>query len=154
MEEPGSVLGRIRAIDPRRGTPGPRTLPPLFDSTEVASRNRACYESAVGTFDRRHEPDRPGQVLVHDGEPVALVTWAHDWEERDQTGWFLILLGGDGEPDGAPPTRLDVSPDVDRLVADAELSRAVWIAQAETLELVTAPAALDAGERALARLLP
>ena len=108
----------------------------------------------MGTFDRHHDADRPGQVLVHDGEPVALVTWTHDWEERDQTGWFLILLDGDGEPDGAAPTRLDVSPDVDRLVADGELSRAAWIAQAETLELVTAPAALDAGERALARLLP
>jgi hypothetical protein len=107
----------------------------------------------VGAFDRHHEADRPGQVLVHDGEPVALVTWTHDWEERDQTGWFLIMLGGDGEPGGAPPTRLDVSRDVDRLIADGKLSRAAWIAQAETLELVTAPAALDAGERVLARLL-
>jgi hypothetical protein len=107
----------------------------------------------VPTFDRHHDADRPGQVLVHDGEPVALVTWAYDWEERDQTGWFVVLLGDDGEPDGAPPTRLDVSGDVDRLVADGELSRAAWIAQAETLELVTAPAALAAGERAVARLL-
>jgi hypothetical protein len=107
----------------------------------------------VPTFDRHHDADRPGQVLVHDGEPVAMVLWAHDWEERDQTGWFLVLLGDDGEPDVEPPTRLDVSVEVHRLAADTELSRAAWIAQAETLELVTAPAALDAGERALARLL-
>jgi hypothetical protein len=107
----------------------------------------------VRTFERHHDGDRPGQVLVRDGEPIAMVTWAHDWEERDKTGWFLVLLGDDGEPDGAPPTRLDVAGDVDRLVADGELSRAAWIAQAETLELVTAPAALDAGERVLARLL-
>jgi hypothetical protein len=107
----------------------------------------------VPRFERVHDADRPGQLLVHQGEPVALVMWTHDWEERNRTGWFLVLLDGDGEPDGDAPLRLDVSSDVDRLVADARLERAAWLAQAETLELVTAAAALDAGERALARLL-
>jgi hypothetical protein len=92
-------------------------------------------------------------MLIHEGEPAALVLWAHDWEERDHTGWFLVRLDGDGEPDGGPPQRLDVSAAVHRLAVDARLSRAEWIAQAETLELVTAADALDAGERALARLL-
>ena len=107
----------------------------------------------MARFDRVHDADRPGQMLVQDGEPVALVLWAHDWAERDRTGWFLVLLGGDGEPDGEPPRRLDVSEDVDRLVADRALPRAEWLAQAETLELVTAGPALDAGERALAQHL-
>ena len=104
-------------------------------------------------FDRAHDGDRPGQTLIHKGEAVALVYWAHDWEERDHTGWFLVLLDGDGEPDGEPPRRLAVSTDVDQLVADASLPRPEWIAQAETLELVTAADALDAGERVLAHLL-
>ena len=104
-------------------------------------------------FDRVHHADRPGQVLIHEGEPAATVLWAHDWAERDRTGWFLVLLDADGEPDGSEPTRLDVSGDVDRLVADARLARSDWLVQAETLELVTAPAALEAGERMLARLL-
>jgi hypothetical protein len=107
----------------------------------------------VARFERVHDTGRPGQLLLDEGEPVALVVWTHDWEERDRTGWFLVLLDGDGEPDGAPPTRLDVAADVDRLVADSSLERAAWLAQAETLELVTAAAALDAGERAAARLL-
>jgi hypothetical protein len=38
-------------------------------------------------------------------------------------------------------------------VADARLPRSEWLAQAETIELVTAAAAVDIGERALARLL-
>jgi hypothetical protein len=107
----------------------------------------------VPRFDRAHDADRPGQLLVHAGEPAALVLWAHDWAERDETGWFLVLLDGDGEPDGEPPRRLDVSADVDRLRADALLPRAEWLAQAETLELVTAAAAIDEAKRALARLL-
>jgi hypothetical protein len=107
----------------------------------------------VPRFDRVHDADRPGELLVHEGEPVARVVWAHDWEERDQTGWFLVLLDADGEPGDDPPQRLEVSPDVDRLAADARLERAAWLAQAETVELVTAAAALDAGERTLARLL-
>ena len=102
-------------------------------------------------FERTHDPDRPGQLLVHEGEPVAVVLWAHDYAEREQTGWFLVTLGGDGEPDGAPRRRLAVSSDVDRLVADADLPRGEWLAQAETVELVTAAAAVDVGERALAR---
>ena len=104
-------------------------------------------------FERLQDPDRPGQLLVHDGVPVAMLQWAHDFAERRQTGWFLVTLDGDGEPDDEPPTRLSVSVDVERLVADVRLPRGEWLAQAETLELVTAPAALEAGERALARLL-
>jgi hypothetical protein len=107
----------------------------------------------MARFERSHEPGRPGQLLVHRGEPVALVLWAHDYAEREQTGWFLVTLDGAGEPDGEPPTRLAVSPDVDRLVDDAQLGRAEWLAQAETLELVTAADAVEAGERALANLL-
>lgn len=104
-------------------------------------------------FQRSYDPDRPGQVLSQDGEPVAMVVWSHDFGERDQTGWFLVTLDGEGEPDGEPPQRLHVSADVDRLVADRRLDRAGWLAQAETLELVTAPAAVAAGERRLADLL-
>jgi len=104
-------------------------------------------------FERSHEPGRPGQLLAHRGEPLALVLWAHDYAEREQTGWFLVTVGADGEPDGAPPTRLAVSPDVDQLVRDAQLTRPEWLAQAETVELVTAADAVEAGERALARLL-
>ena len=104
-------------------------------------------------FQRLHDPDRPGQILLHDGEPVATVVWAHDFTDRGQTGWFLLMLDDDGEPDGERPWRLVVSDDVDRLVADGRLSRADWLAQAETLELVTATAAVEAGERCLARVL-
>ena len=39
-----------------------------------------------------------------------------------------------------------MSEDVERLVADRGLERADWVAWAETLELVTASAALDAAE--------
>jgi hypothetical protein len=107
----------------------------------------------MSRFERSHDPDRPGQLLVHQGEPVAMVLWAHDYAERDQTGWFLVMLDADGEPDSDPPHRLAVAADVDRLIADAQLPRAEWLAQAETVELVTAAAALDVGERALTRLL-
>ena len=84
---------------------------------------------------------------------MATVVWTHDFGERERTGWFLLMLDDDGEPDGEPPERLDVGPEVEELVADRRLDRRAWLAQAETLELVTAPAALAAGERALARLL-
>lgn len=104
-------------------------------------------------FERTHDPERPGQLLVHEGEPVAIVLWAHDYAEREQTGWFLVTLDGEGEPDGQAPRRLAVSADVDQLVADARSTRGEWLSQAETVELVTAAAAVDAGERALARLL-
>jgi hypothetical protein len=107
----------------------------------------------VPRFQRSYDPDRPGQVLSQEGEPVAMVVWTHDFGEREQTGWFLVMLDGDGEPDGEPPRRLDVSEEVDRLVADGRLDRAAWLAQAETLELVPAPAAVAAGERRLAELL-
>lgn len=104
-------------------------------------------------FQRSYDPDRPGQVLCQDGEPVAIVVWTHDFGEREQTGWFLVMLDGEGEPDGEPPRRLDVAPEIDRLIADTRLDRAAWLAQAETLELVTAPGAVAAGERRLADLL-
>jgi hypothetical protein len=104
-------------------------------------------------FQRSQDPDHPGQLLVHEGRAAAMVLWAHDYGEREQTGWFLVTLDGDGEPDDEPPQRLAVSADVDALAGDMALPRREWLAQAETLELVTAGAALDAGERALARLL-
>jgi hypothetical protein len=107
----------------------------------------------MSRFERTHEPGRPGELLVHQGEPVALVLWAHDHGERERTGWFLVRLDSEGEPDGEPPTRLAVSADVDRLVADTRTPRSEWLAQAETIELVTAAAAVEAGERVLAELL-
>jgi hypothetical protein len=100
-----------------------------------------------------YDPNRPGRLLVQDGEPVATVVWMHDFGERQRTGWFLLRLDDDGEPDGEPPERLDVGPEVEELVADRGLDRRAWLAQAETLELVTASAALAAGERRLAALL-
>src|SRR5215207_8559254 len=105
--------------------------------------------AALARFERSHEPGRPGQLLVHRGEPVGLVLWAHDYAEREQTGWFLVTLDDDGEPDGEPPTRLAVSEEVDRLRADDRMPRREWLEQAEALELVTATAAVDAGEREL-----
>jgi hypothetical protein len=107
----------------------------------------------VSRFQRLHDPERPGQVLVHEGEPIASVVWSHDFADRSATGWFLVMLGADGEPDGEPPRRLLVSADVEALVADRRMPRADWLAQAETVELVTATAAIEAGERRLARVL-
>jgi hypothetical protein len=107
----------------------------------------------VSRFERLHDPERPGQVLVHDGEPVATVIWSHDYGDRSATGWFLVMLDPEGEPDGEPPRRLLVSPDVEELIADGRMGRADWLAQAETVELVTAAAAVDAGERRLASVL-
>jgi hypothetical protein len=108
---------------------------------------------AVSRFQRLHDPDRPGQILLDRGTPVASVVWSHDYTDRAQTGWFLVMLDDGGEPDGNRPWRLAVSDDVDHLVADGHSSRAEWLAQAETLELVTATAAIEAGERCLARVL-
>ena len=90
-----------------------------------------------------------GETLLRGGEPVATVVWAHDFAERRQTGWFLVPLGGEGEPAHEQRRRLAVSPDVERLVADSQLDRAGWLAQAETVELVTAAAAIAAAEKAL-----
>jgi hypothetical protein len=104
-------------------------------------------------FQRARDPDRPGQLLLKDGEPVASVFWAHDFAEREQTGWFLALLDERGEPERGRPRRLAVSDDVTQLVEDTELARADWLALAGTVELITATAAIEAGERALARLL-
>jgi hypothetical protein len=103
-------------------------------------------------IERTHDPERPGQLLLEEGQPVAMVLWAHDYAEREQTGWFLVTLDSEGEPDGEAPRRLAVSADVDQLVADARLPRGDWLAQAETVELVTAAAAVDVGERTLARV--
>jgi len=96
------------------------------------------------------DPEGSGQVLGSDGRAVATVIWAHDFAERSHTGWFLLPLGDDGEPDHAWSRRVPVSEDVERLVADTELDRAAWIARAETVELVTAAAAVAAAERMLA----
>ena len=104
-------------------------------------------------FQRLYDPNRSGQLLVQAGEPVGTVVWLHDYGDRERTGWFLFLLDEHGEPDGGSPRRLAVSPDVDRLVADARLGRADWLAQAEMTELVTAAAALEAAERRLAQVL-
>ena len=107
----------------------------------------------MGRFQRAHDPDRSGQLLLDDGEPAGLLFWSHDYADRDGTGWFLALLEPDGEEGDEPPVRLDVSSDVDLLVADEALARGDWIARAETLELVTAPAALAVAELALADAL-
>jgi hypothetical protein len=105
-------------------------------------------------FERRKDPDRPGGLLLlRDGEPVGLVWWAHDFGDRSATGWFVQPLDAEGEPDEHGPRRLDVAPDVRALRDDEGLDRTAWIARAETLELVTAPAALDAAEQLLAGLL-
>jgi hypothetical protein len=107
----------------------------------------------MSRFQRLHDPERPGQVLMHDGEPIATVVWTHDYADRSATGWFLVMLDSHGEPDGDPPRRLLVSADVEALAADGRMDRADWLARAETLELVTATAAVEAGERRLARVL-
>ena len=104
-------------------------------------------------FQRLYDPNRPGQLLVQDGEPVGTVVWTHDYRDRRRTGWFLHLLDVHGEPDGEAAPRLAVSEDVDRLVADTRLGRAEWLAQAETTELLTAAAALEAAEHRLAQML-
>jgi len=107
----------------------------------------------MSRFQRAHDPDRSGQLLLDDGEPVGLLVWAHDFADRDGTGWFLALLEPDGEEGDEPPLRLEVAPEVDLLLADRTLGRAEWLARAETLELVTASAALAAAEVALADAL-
>ena len=125
-------------------------------STDAAARNalrRGIRRPAVPRFQRLYDPNRPGRLLVEAGEPVATVVWTHDFGDRERTGWFLLLLDADGEPDGEPPERLDVAREVEALAADDRLDRHAWLAQAETLELVTASAALAAGERRLAALL-
>jgi hypothetical protein len=105
----------------------------------------------VAAFERTGDPDRPGgQVLLRHGAPVALVWWAHDYEDRSATGWFMQALDTDGEPLADTPRRLPEARDVRALVDDRTLGRAEWVARAETLELVSAPAALAAAERALA----
>jgi hypothetical protein len=101
------------------------------------------------SFQRSRDPERPGQLLLRDGEPLASVVWAHDFAERAGTGWFLVPLDDDGEPDDGRARRLAVSEDVDRLAADSELSRAEWLARAEAVELLTATAALETAERLL-----
>jgi len=103
----------------------------------------------VSSFRRTHEPDRPGQLLLRDGEPVGAVVWAHDFAERARTGWFLVPLDDEGEHDHGRARRLAVSEDVDRLAADSELLRAEWLARAETIEMVTATAAIETAERLL-----
>jgi hypothetical protein len=107
----------------------------------------------VPGFERAPDPDRPGQLILRHGEPVALVFWAHDFEDRTQTGWFMIVLDEQGEPDGRPPTLLPMAGAASELAADAELERGEWLARAETVELVTAGDAVGAAEQALGRML-
>jgi hypothetical protein len=107
----------------------------------------------VPGFERVADPDRPGQLLLRGGEPVALVFWAHDYEDRAKTGWFVAVLDEDAEPDGRPPTRLAVTGEVAELIASRDVARADWLARAHAVELVTAGAAVAAAERALERLL-
>lgn len=90
-----------------------------------------------------------GQALLRGGRAVARVVWAHDFAERPETGWFLVPLDPQGEPAHDRRRRLSVSADVERLVADTQLGRPAWLAQAETVELVTAGAAVTAAERLL-----
>src|SRR3954451_8207265 len=97
-------------------------------------------------FERTGDPDRPGgQVLLRDGEPVALVWWAHDYGDRAATGGFMQALDAegqaleaDGEARGEAPRRLPDTQAVRALVEDRELGRADWVARGETLELVSA----------------
>ena len=107
----------------------------------------------MSRFQRTPDPDRSGQMLLEGGRPVGLVYWSHDYADREGTGWFLALLEPDGEEADEPAFRLDVAADVDALVTDRALSRGDWLARAETLELVTAHAALAAAEIALADAL-
>jgi hypothetical protein len=145
-------------MDEARELKAQRRAPPLpsyaFHGEASVKRHGPWYTTGrVPRFQRLHDPDRPGQLLVQAGEPVAVVVWAHDFTDRAQTGWFLVMLDDDGEPDDERRWRLAVSDDVDRLVADGRLSRADWLARAETLELISATAAIEAGERCLARVL-
>jgi len=105
----------------------------------------------VPRFQRSRDPDRPGgQLLFDHGEAVALLYWAHDYAEREATGWFLAMLDGDGEIDhDEEPRRLEVAPEVDALMTNRRLDRAAWLAHAETVELVSAQDALRAAERLL-----
>ena len=69
----------------------------------IAALYRAADSGARGGALRMpvHDPEGPGQLLLSDGEPVAMVVWAHDFAERSQTGWFFVPLDDDGEPDHA-----------------------------------------------------
>jgi hypothetical protein len=132
------------------------TYPSRSELAKGTVRNPAgpCYTGGgLPGFERSNDSDRPGQLLLQRGEPVALVFWAHDFAERARTGWFLTVLDDEGEPDGRRPTELEVSDAVAALVANTKLDRSEWLAQAETVELVTAADAVDAGERLLEELL-
>ena len=101
------------------------------------------------TFERIRDPSRPGLLMLRGGEPVAAVFWSHDFAERPLTGWFVAPLDDDGEPEHELAQRLSVSEEVEQLAADTQLARGDWLARAETVELLTATAALDAAERLL-----
>ncbi len=60
------------------------------------------------------------------------------------------MLDGDGEIDhDVEPRRLDVAPEIDALMTNRRLDRAAWLAQAETVELVSTQDALRVAERLL-----
>lgn len=107
----------------------------------------------MARFQRASDPDRSGQVLLRDGEPLGLVFWSHDFADRSRTGWFLELLDGRGEGDGARPRRLTVAAAITDLARDAALPRAEWLARAEAVELTTAQAALTVAEDVLEETL-
>lgn len=101
------------------------------------------------SYEQTRDPGAPGLLLIRDGEPVASVVWMHDFAERAGTGWFVVPVDEHGEPEYDAARRLAFSDDVERLVCDAQLPRADWLARAETLELLTASAAVEAAARML-----
>jgi hypothetical protein len=105
----------------------------------------------MGHLDRAPDPGRRGQLLLLDGEPAGVLLWVHDAVDRSATGWYLQLLDADGEPAGQPH-RLPDPDDVAALRASDERDRGTWIRQAETVELVSASAALRLAEAALEEL--
>ena len=109
---------------------------------------------AMSRFQRAPDPDRSGQLLLEDGEPVGLA-------RLGRTTSPTATARAGSSPCWSPTARRATSrrcastspPTSTLLVADRALGRADWLARAETLELVTASAALAAAEVALADAL-
>ena len=103
----------------------------------------------MSRFQRAVDPDRAGQMLLRDGAPVGLLFWGARLRRPGRDGVVpRPPRRGRGGGRGAP-RRLEVLRDVGALAADRTLERAAWLARADTLELVTAAAALAAAEAAL-----